>query len=351
MADTAQRSPSSGSTEMPARDWTRILAKYREPAYFRSFFELFVTLVPFLLLWAAALWALSISVWLSLAISVSAGAFLMRLFMIQHDCGHGSFFKSRSMNDWLGRTAGVLTLTPYHVWRRSHAIHHSDCGNLDRRGVGDITTLTVSEYHDRGLWKKFTYRFYRHPITLFIIGPIYVFLFENRLPFGYFRAGWRYWISAMGSNAATLAAAAILVYFFGLGPFLWVFLPTTLIAGAIGIWLFYVQHQFEDTFWEKNPDWTVHEAALYGSSHYKLPGFLPWMTGNIGVHHVHHLYSRIPFYRLSQVLKDHPVLADIRRLTLWESFGCVKLQLWDEDSRRLVTYAQARLGRAQAVAA
>lgn len=335
--------PATAGVTTSARDWTRILAKYRTPFQLRSLFELLITLAPFLALWAAAAWAVSVNIFISLAISTFAAAFLMRLFMIQHDCGHGSFLRNRLLNEWLGRAIGVLTLTPYDVWRHSHAIHHAGCGNLDKRGIGDINTLTVREYRARGLWKRFTYRFYRHPLTLFVIGPVYVFLFENRLPFGYFRDGWRFWISAMGSNVATLVLAAAAIYFIGLSTFLWVFLPTTLIAGAIGIWLFYVQHQFEDTLWDENKDWTLHEAALFGSSHYDLPVGLRWITGNIGVHHVHHLHSRIPFYRLSQVLKDHPALAEVKRLTLLESFACVKMQLWDEDSRKLVTYAQARI--------
>jgi omega-6 fatty acid desaturase (delta-12 desaturase) len=320
----------------------RILAHYRKPVRMRSLFELVVTFVPFALLWAAAWWALSIGYWLSLAISVPAAAFLVRLFMIQHDCGHGAFFKERAINDWVGRAIGILTLTPYDVWRRSHSIHHASSGNLDKRGTGDIHTLTVREYQALSPLGRLAYRFYRHPIALFGFGPIYLFLFQNRLPIGFMSAGRIYWISAMGTNAATVLIAGLMIYLVGLVPFLQIYLPITLMAGAIGMWLFYVQHQFEETSWDHDEDWQLHDAALHGSSHYRLPGILRWMTANIGVHHVHHLNSRIPFYRLQQVLRDHPALTEVRQLTLLESFACVKLQLWDENRRRLVSYVEAR---------
>lgn len=327
---------------MTARDWTRILAEYREPHQWRSLFELTVTLIPFVLLWAIALWTYTISYWLTLAFLLPAAAFLVRLFLIQHDCGHGAFFKARALNDWVGRAIGVLTMTPYDVWRRAHSIHHASSGNLDKRGTGDIHTLTVREYRARSLGGRIAYRLYRHPITLFGIGPIYVFLLQNRLPIGFMKDGWKYWVSAMGTNAAMALVAAVMIYFVGLVPFLLIYLPITITASAIGVWLFYVQHQFRDTSWDGDEDWELHDAALYGSSHYDLPAVLRWMTANIGVHHVHHLYSRIPFYRLTQVLRDHPALRDVRRLTLRQSFACIKLQLWDENRRKLASFVEAR---------
>jgi len=341
MNDMSQRTdPRSPVT--PARDWVRILAQYREPVEWRSVFELVVTFVPFALLWAAAWWALSIGYWLAFAISVPAAAFLVRLFMIQHDCGHGAFFKDRIVNNWVGRALGILTLTPYDVWRRGHAIHHASSGNLDKRGVGDIHTKTVREYQALSLRDRLIYRLYRHPIALFVVFPTYVFLLQNRLPVGFMADGWKYWASAMGTNAATAVLVGVLIYFIGLVPFLLIYLPVSLMAAAAGIWLFYVQHQFQDTYWDREKDWKLHDAALYGSSHYCLPGVLAWLTGNIGVHHVHHLNCRIPFYRLQHVLRDHPALADVRRLGLLESFACVRLQLWDENRRRLVSYREAR---------
>ncbi|PIB26099.1 fatty acid desaturase [Amylibacter kogurei] len=329
--------------DMSAKDWMRVLAKYRQPNMTRSIFEVFVTFAPFVGLWVLAWWTTFYSLWLTAGVCLVAGGFLVRLFMLQHDCGHGSLFSNKLANDWVGRVIGVFTLTPYDVWRRSHSIHHGASGNLEKRGTGDIHTMTVEEYRASSTMGKIMYRLYRHPITLFFIGPIYVFGFENRLPFGYFKDGIKYWISAMGTNAGIVAVSAILIYFMGFKAFAFVFCLSTFFAAAMGIWLFYVQHQFEETHWDQPEDWDVHDAALYGSSHYVLPGPLRWMTGNIGVHHVHHLYARIPFYRLSEVIKDHPVLAEMKRLTLWESFSCVNLHLWDEKSRRMVRFAEARI--------
>ena len=329
------------ATKPLARDWVKVLADYREPSSLRSTFELAVTLGPFILLWAAAWYSLSISPWLTLLISMCNGAFLVRLFAIQHDCGHSAFFKNRTVSDWIGRVIGVLTLTPYDVWRRAHSIHHNSSGNLGRRGMGDIQTLTVAEYRALSPLKRFMYRLYRHPIVLFGLGPGYIFLLENRLPLGFTDKA-KYWISSMCTNAAIFVALGIILYFGGLMPILLIFLPTTLLAASAGVWLFYVQHQFENTHWEEDPEWDLHEAALHGSSHYVLPSVLQWLSANIGIHHVHHLYSRIPFYRLPEVLRDHAVLAESNRMTIRESIMTAKLHLWDEKSKRLLSFAQAK---------
>jgi len=331
-------SPSSGD----ARDWVQILAKYRSPNQLRSAFELAVSFVPFVALWAVAWWLLSVSYWLAFGVAMLNGAFLLRLFCIQHDCGHSAFFDNRHVSDWLGRALGVLTLTPYDVWRRTHSIHHASHGNLDKRGMGDVMTLTVGEYRALSPLRKLHYRVYRHPLVLFGLGPSYLFFLQNRLPIGLMKSGWKYWTSAMGTNAAIAVILGVIIYFGGLMPLLLIFLPTSLIAASIGVWLFYVQHQFEETHWDKDIDWQLHDAALRGSSHYVMPTVLQWLTANIGVHHVHHLYSRIPFYRLTEVLRDHPILAQAQRLTLMESFACVKLQLWDERDRKLLSYRQMR---------
>ncbi len=327
--------------DIAARDWLRVLAKYREPEELRSVFEVAITLIPLMAIWCVAWWALSISVFLSLAVSAVGAMFLVRMFLIQHDCGHGAFFKNREVNNWLGRAIGVLTLTPYDVWKHSHAIHHSGSGNLDKRGTGDIFTYTVAEYNALSTFAKLRYRAYRHPITLFVIGPFYTFHLQQRLPVGFMKDGWRFWVSSMGTNLAMATMAAGLIYLMGLSAFLWVYLPITIMASSIGVWLFYVQHQFEEAHWDHPEDWDLHEAALYGSSHYVLPQPLRWLTANIGVHHIHHLYSRIPYYRLYDVLAEHPSLDKVRRLTLMESFSCVKLQLWDEANRKLVTFKEA----------
>lgn len=325
-----------------ARDWIKILSKYRDPDPLRSSFELAVTVGPFLLLWVLAWWSLAVSYWLTLAISSVNAAFLLRLFCIQHDCGHGAFFNNRTVSDWLGRVLGVLTLTPYDVWRRTHSIHHASSGNLGRRGIGDVHTLTVAEYRDLTPFHRLTYRLYRNPVVLFGLGPGYLFLLQNRLPLG-LMASAKYWISAMGTNAAILVGLAVMMYFGGVMPILLIFLPSTLLAATAGMWLFYVQHQFETTQWDDEENWQVHDAALHGSSHYVLPAALQWLSANIGIHHVHHLYSRIPFYRLPEVLRDNAELAIGNRMTIRESLANARLHLWDEKSRRLLSFAQARI--------
>ncbi|WP_112875123.1 fatty acid desaturase [Paracoccus endophyticus] len=338
---------SSDDTSTPpvrqAKNWVRVLAKYREPSTRRSIFELVVTLVPFLLLWGLAWAAMSISHALTLGIALLNGLFLVRIFCIQHDCGHASFFHSRRAQDWVGRCLGVLTLTPYDVWRRTHSIHHAQHGNLDQRGIGDVLTLTVAEYRARGRWGRLLYRLYRHPLVLFVLGPSYLFLLQNRLPLGLMTSGWRYWISAMGTNATIAIVLALMIWLGGMMPVLLIYIPTSLIAATIGVWLFYVQHQFEQTHWSDSDEWQLHEAALAGSSHYVLPGPLRWLSANIGIHHVHHLYSRIPFYRLPEILRDHAELAAAQRLTPRESLRSVNLHLWDEKLSRLTSFREARL--------
>ena len=300
-------------------------------------------MVPFVLAWAAMLVALSFGLfWLYALLVLPAAGLLVRLFMIEHDCGHGAFLSSRRGNDWIGRVIGVLTMTPYDHWRRSHAIHHASSGNLDRRGIGDVDTLTVREYRARSRWGRLRYRLYRHPAVMFGVGPFYLFLLKHRLPFGFMRRGWMPWVSTMATNAGIAVAAGLAIWAAGIWPFVLVHLPIVVLAATAGVWLFYVQHQFEETRWARAGDWNVHDAALNGGSHYDLPAVLRWFTANIGVHHVHHLSSRIPYYRLPEVLRDHPELREVGRLTLLQSFRCVRLVLWDERSKRLVSFRDAR---------
>ena len=300
-------------------------------------------MLPLVALWVLAWAALQLGYWLALPVALVAAGFMVRLFLIQHDCSHGSFFRHHLANAWLGRAIGVLTLTPHDWWRRTHAVHHAYSGNLDRRGVGDIDTLTVEEYRALPLWKRLRYRLYRHPLVMFGVGPAYLFFLQHRLPVGLMRDGWRPWLSAMATNLAIALCAAGVIWVIGIKAFLLVHLPIMLLAASIGVWLFYVQHQFEDTSWDKDPQWSIQDAALHGSSFYDLPAVLRWFTANIGMHHVHHLSSRIPYYRLPRALRDHPELGHISRLTLRESLRCVKLVLWDENRRRLVTFREARV--------
>ncbi|GAB3685020.1 fatty acid desaturase [Salinisphaera aquimarina] len=333
--------PSAASTT-PPRSWVRVLAGYHESRRARGVLEILITVIPFVLLWGLMWAALDAGYWAGLLLAVPAAGFLVRLFVIQHDCGHGSFFSSKRSNDWVGRVLGVVTFTAYDFWRRTHAIHHASAGNLDRPSIGDIETLTVREYRALPRSKRVRYRLYRHPLVLFGLGPAYLFLLRNRLPVDMMRSGRMPWLSTMGTNAAILLVSAALMWQLGFWPVLIVELSTTILAAAIGVWLFYVQHQFEDTYWDRGEHWRFHEAALHGSSHYDLPHVLRWFTANIGVHHVHHLCSRIPSYRLPEVLRDHPELREVGRLTLWQSLRCVRLVLWDEDERRLVSFREAR---------
>jgi omega-6 fatty acid desaturase (delta-12 desaturase) len=323
-----------------ARGWTQILARYRAPSPARSITELVITAGPFVLLWLLMWATLDLGYWLCLLLAAPAAGFLVRLFMIQHDCGHGAFFHHRLANDRVGRVIGVLTLTPYDFWRRTHAIHHSTSGNLDRRGIGDIDTLTVHEYLARSPLGRWRYRVYRHPIIMFGFGPAYLFIVQHRLPVGLARGGWQLWLTTMGTNVAITALIAAMIWLVGIGAFLLVHLPIMLLAASIGVWLFYVQHQFEDTVWAHERNWNLHAVALRGSSYYDLPGILRWFTANIGVHHIHHLCSRIPYYRLPLVLRDYPNLKGIGRLTLVQSFRCVRLVLWDEGQQRLISFRE-----------
>ncbi|MEQ9260846.1 MAG: fatty acid desaturase [Roseovarius sp.] len=341
MPETPAGPALEGDAPASPTEWTRRLAPYRGPDPARSLFELAVTLLPFLAAFGLAWAALSVSPWLGLLLSPLAAAFLVRLFMIQHDCGHGAFFRSRALNDWMGRVLGVLTLTPYDVWRRTHAIHHASTGNLDRRGTGDLPTLTVAEYRAKPWHMRALYRLVRHPLFLFGVVPFYSFFLQNRLPAGLWRGGWRYWVSALATDAAIFALVAALWALGGWELLVFVYLPTMLLSASAGMWLFYVQHQFEETWWEREEDWQVQEAALHGSSYYVLPPVLNWLTANIGMHHVHHLASRIPFYRLGEALRENEALGRVQRLTLRESLRCARLHLWDERKRRLVSFAEA----------
>ncbi|MFZ2099878.1 MAG: fatty acid desaturase [Oricola sp.] len=332
-----------------ARAWAKALANYNRPSDGRGIFEIAVSLLPFAALWAVIALLLDNGHWLALALTVPAAGFLVRLFMIQHDCGHGAFFGNERANDWTGRAIGVLTLTPYSLWKRTHALHHASSGCLDHRGFGEIATLTVGEYKALSPWNKFKYRLYRHPLVLFGVGPAFLFLLDHRLPTGMMRRGWQPWLSVMGTNLAIALAVAALIWFVGVKVFLLVQLPITVLAATAGVWLFFVQHQFEETSWERLPEWKRQEAALYGSSHYDLPQPLRWLTANIGVHHVHHLSSRIPFYRLGRVLRDYPELGEINRMTLVDSLKTIPLALWDETRHRMISFREYR--RSQMAAA
>ena len=338
ISDTIEQTHQSPSERL----WIRRLVPYRAPRPLRAAFELAVTFLPFAALWFLSWLLLANGMWWGLVLTIPAAGFLLRLFMIQHDSGHGSFFGARRLDDWIGRVIGVLTMTPYDCWRRTHAIHHASSGNLDARGIGDVLTLTVAEYRARSKWGRIGYRLYRNPVVMFILGPIWLFVIQQRLPVGDMRGGSVPWISAMATNAAIAAIVIGLIWAIGVVPFLLIQLPIIFMAGAGGVWLFYVQHQFENTYWTNRKDWDFERAALHGSSYYDLPAPLRWLTANIGIHHVHHISSRVPYYRLPEVVRDYPELKQIGRISILDSLRGVRLVLWDEARKKLVSFQEAR---------
>ena len=323
------------------RDLKAALAPYQRPSHRRSLFEILVTAIPLAGLWCLAVFAVGRGWWWGVALTVPAAAFLVRLFMIQHDCGHASFFRSPRANAWTGRIIGVLTATPYDYWRRTHAIHHATSGNLDRRTLGAVDTLTVEEYRARPWILRVAYRLYRHPLVMFGLGPVYMFVLQHRAPVGMLREG-RAWLSVVGNNVGLALLILLQLALAGPAALVAVHLPIVVIAASIGIWLFYVQHQFDGAWWARNESWTLHEAALHGSSHLHLPPVLRWFTANIGAHHVHHLGSRIPFYRLQDVMDAYPDLRGMSRVTLRSGVRAMSLGLWDESAGRLVSFREAR---------
>ena len=320
--------------------WKAIVLKYQEPSLPRALWQIVDTLVPYALLWYLMYLSLPVSWWLVVPLAILAGAFVVRIFIIFHDCGHGSYFKSRRANDIVGFIAGVLTFTPYYHWRWEHSIHHASSGHLDKRGVGDIWTLTVQEYLEASRWKRFAYRLARNPFILFIIAPLYLFLIKQRVPSA--NASERERRSVHWMNFAILGMAVVLSLIFGLKAYLLIQLIILMVSGASGVWLFYVQHQFEDVYWERGENWDYTRAALEGSSFYKLPKILQWFSGNIGFHHIHHLSARIPNYNLERCHKADPLFQRVKPITLFGSLKAFTFRLWDERRRKLVGFGHLR---------
>jgi omega-6 fatty acid desaturase (delta-12 desaturase) len=324
--------------QAPVHHLARLAAAYAAPDPRRSALQLVSTVIPMVALWSAMVISVNDAYWITLLLSAPAAAFLVRLFMIQHACGHRSFFRSPRFNDFLGHTIGVLTLTQHGYWRKAHNIHHATSGNLDKRGIGDVRVLTVSEYLALPRWKRLAYRIYRHPIAFLGVGSLYLFVIKYRLPLDLLRRHREALASVMTTNVAIGGLMTGLGLWIGFADLLMVQTPIVVLSSLAGVWLFYVQHQFEHTYWRRNEDWNFHQAALYGSSYYCLPKMLGWFTANIGLHHVHHLCSRIPNYRLQDCVAEIPELGRIRRLTIFASLKCVWLVLWDEESQRMVSF-------------
>jgi omega-6 fatty acid desaturase (delta-12 desaturase) len=341
VSDAAIGTTAASSTNVAAH-WKNVVEPFRGPDTRRSAIQLAVTAVSFAVLWAAMYFSLRVSYGLTLLLSLPTAGFLMRLFMIQHDCGHGSYFRSRRVRDIVGFCIGVLTLTPYQYWRRTHAYHHAHSGDLDLRGFGDIDTATVREYRARPLLSRFAYRLYRNPIILLGIGPLFHFVVKHRFPWDVPRSWKQAWASVWWTNLCLVAIWLVMAFTIGLRAFLLVQAPITVLTCALGVWLFYVQHQFEDTYWHRHEEWNYFDAALHGSSHLVLPRWMQWMTASIGLHHVHHLNPQIPNYRLQECLDSTEELQQAKRITIADGWRLLRLSLWDEESHRLIGFRELR---------
>jgi len=324
------------------RRWSKVAAGYAAPDMRRSVFQLLTTVIPLAALWAGMGFSVENAYWVTLLLSVPTAMFVVRLFMIQHDCSHRSFFRSRRANDLLGHVIGVLTLTPHGYWRTAHNIHHATSGNLDRRGIGDVDVLTVREYLALPPLRRVAYRIYRNPIAFLGIGPVYLFVVKFRLPLDLLRSQPRLLVSVMITNVAIGGLLAVLALWLGMSDMLLIEAPIVFLSSMAGVWLFYVQHQFERTYWRAGEKWNFGEAAVCGSSFYDLPQPLRWFTADIGIHHIHHLSSRIPNYRLRECLGDIAELREIGRITMRDSVRCLRLALWDERGKRLVPFSAIR---------
>jgi acyl-lipid omega-6 desaturase (Delta-12 desaturase) len=318
-----------------------ILANYQTPSVPRSVWQLLNTLVPFFATWAAAAYVYhNFSYWLVLPLLVLGAGFMVRAFIIFHDCCHGSFFESKRANDLVGRLLGVVVFTPYDYWKHDHSVHHATAGNLDKRGIGDVPTWTVEEYLSKPWYARLGYRLMRHPVILLTAVSFYVFAIAHRFWIG--KVGIREKSSVIYTNLGLTVVSALLIWLVGWQAFLAIQLPILLMASSGGLWLFYVQHNFEGTYWEHQSNWDFYQAGLFGSSYYKLPAVLNWFTGNIGYHHIHHLSPRIPNYYLPKVHKEHEIFRMVDPLTLWRSFKSLSYRLWDEKRKALVGFEVLR---------
>lgn len=316
------------------------VAGFEETNTKTSVIQILNTILPLLVCWVASYAAFTISFWLMIPLALVTSGLLVRTFIIFHDCCHQSFFKSRKANDVLGTLTGILTFVPYRQWKQEHAIHHATSSNLDKRGTGDMWLLTTEEYAAAAWWRKLFYRVYRNPLVMFFLGPIAVFLIQYR--FNRKGAKRQERLNTYLTNVSILVLYTLIGWIVGWQALLWVQLPIFLVSGLLGIWLFYVQHQFEDSYFEHEEEWSYVKAAVEGSSYYKLPKILQWVTGNIGFHHVHHLSPKIPNYHLEQVHQAVPPLQKATTITIPTSLRSLRFRLWHEETKTFVTFREAR---------
>lgn len=335
-------SNSTDPSSINPTSWKGLVAKYQVADTKKSIWQVCNSFIPFLLLWYLMYLSLELSYLLTLLIAIPTAGFMVRLFIIQHDCGHGSFFPFRKANDMVGLVCSLFTLTPYYYWQKSHAIHHANAGNLEHRGIGDIYTMTVEEYLQQSRWGRLKYRLYRNPIVLFIIVPMLMFVVLYRFPSSQHKAMKRVESSVYWTNLALAILFGGLIWLIGLKAFLLVHAPVMILTTTAGTWLFFVQHQFEDTYWADKGAWDYTLAALRGSSYYKLPKVLQWFTGNIGFHHIHHLSPRIPNYLLEKCHQENPLFQETATLTLRSSVKSIYLSLWDEQQKKLIGFRHLR---------
>jgi omega-6 fatty acid desaturase (delta-12 desaturase) len=321
------------------RNWRPLVTEYQRPSLGRAVLQLATTLVPLALVFAATYRLLALSPWWTLLLALPTAALLVRTFVLMHDCAHGSFFLSKRANRVVGAVTGLLTLIPFEHWRHEHSLHHASAGDLDRRGHGDVETLTVREYLGRTRWGRLRYRIVRHPLVYLLLGPLF-FVLDKRVPPRGPSAGRRQIASVWLNNLAIVMAGGGLLALFG-SRVLLVYLPAYYIAIVAGIWLFFVQHQFEETYWEQHQQWDYADAAIAGSSYFELPAVLQWFTGSIGFHHVHHLGPKIPNYNLQRCHEENPIFHRATVITLRRSISALRLALWDEDAGRLVRFDRA----------
>jgi acyl-lipid omega-6 desaturase (Delta-12 desaturase) len=321
--------------------WIQIVSQYNFPDAAKSWWQIINSVVPYVALWVLMAMSIQVSYLLTLFISIFAAGFMVRIFIIFHDCGHGSFFKSKRLNTIVGIITGLMVFTPYHRWHHDHHIHHNTVGNLDKRGVGDVDTLTVNEYLSLPKWRRFIYRFWRHPIFLFGIAPMLTFLIGQRLTKKHM--SFKHQMFVHYTTLGVIAIALLLIWAMGFRAYLMIQIPVLFIAAGHGVWLFYVQHQYEHVVWEHNETWDYEQIALNGSSFFKLPRILQWFTGNIGFHHIHHLSPKIPNYKLEICHIENPRFQKVVPVTFFSSLRSLKLRLWDETNNRLIGFRELKL--------